>query len=1140
MINKSSPRRGVFLGVFISLSLLLTFTGVNGQADRQISTPVIDQTILDAMRENMHIGITPDLSSEIGLTYSPEDYAPKVTSSGEWGKLIIQAYVSTYPANAEIFTENGNGTNPVRLTDSPGFDGSARLSPDESKIVFVSTRDGDSEIYIMDIDGSDLVQVTFNTFTDSRPYWSPDGSQLVYAANERGYYEIYRINTDGSGRVRLSNYNAGFNAYEPAWAPDGSMIVYVLSDRVTDSGGTYTRNRLYRMDLNGSNQRKLCEYYEVSYAGDLVWSDDSRYLSFDDVNYYSIVSRINIYDRQNPEPSGSSVPQVPGHIVDQWNAGFSPTRNEILYTNVHYEFKSNHFIIIEMTPMIYCLPGKECRREPLQATLPFSFDPSMIQYDFSPPVSTMDPLPEYSRGRFMLSWGAEDVGLAGIYGFYLNRAFAHAPSWIDVPLSSSLTINILEDGRTPGNTVYYRARAYDTAGNLEDWPSVPEWMTKTTIFRWFVKGSIFDNRDSPVLDAAVDFLPTPLKSPVIPASSNYIAYLSGSGIHQLDISSTGYISPPSMSLDLRRDLGQDYYLASNGDLISNGTFESGVLDGWTAGGDLSSIVNGLDYFTGQYSMMLGQDCGNVCLSQNDGIDTGSIDFTTIPAALYDEGNLHVLFRDDTSGTDPTHYAYRSVTGVWTLQPDTFPGEVDAKHLFVDMYHTAYAFIIKYDWTNACSEIILQKKPVGEEWSSSTISCLPGQHFLDAVVDHDGKFHTIYRLINGTSNDLFYEARLPDGSWEGKVMIDSMLPSNYVVMEVDDQQSIHILWEGNGYFYQKLAADGVWGHMEKLNATPDTTNSYMRPVLISDTQRDRVYIFWPENNSDAFYLIKDGSSLFSNPILFPSGVRSVHPIIDRLGSVHFNYNSKILFPDRNVSEQVTSLTNIGWLDYDQDNRAIALKYAYHDGIYLYSATLASSDSTATLSQDVTIPADMNKPTLSFMTQINGGGPLPGTSFDVVIIDGGVETAVFSENTNHLWEHHWVAMDDYLGKTVTVKFVLDQKAGEPVIHVDLDDVSLSGWNMLSVSSVAPSLCLNDTTPITVTGVNFATSVSIYLDGQLLDPASVVWVNDQTVTINLPVGYQPGVYDLTVGNPGGFQYTLPHAMIVGCPVFIPCAIK
>ena len=52
--------------------------------------------------------------------------------------------------NWDIYKNNFDGTNTVRLTDQPGIDANPSYSPDGKKIAFQSDRDSNLEIYIMD------------------------------------------------------------------------------------------------------------------------------------------------------------------------------------------------------------------------------------------------------------------------------------------------------------------------------------------------------------------------------------------------------------------------------------------------------------------------------------------------------------------------------------------------------------------------------------------------------------------------------------------------------------------------------------------------------------------------------------------------------------------------------------------------------------------------------------------------------------------------------------------------------------------------------------------------------------------------------------------------------------------------------
>ena len=67
-----------------------------------------------------------------------------------------------------------------RLTDTPGYDAEATVSPDGKKIVFTSVRDGDLEIYTMDADGTNVRRLTHEPGYDGGPFFSPDGKRIVY------------------------------------------------------------------------------------------------------------------------------------------------------------------------------------------------------------------------------------------------------------------------------------------------------------------------------------------------------------------------------------------------------------------------------------------------------------------------------------------------------------------------------------------------------------------------------------------------------------------------------------------------------------------------------------------------------------------------------------------------------------------------------------------------------------------------------------------------------------------------------------------------------------------------------------------------------------------------------------------------
>jgi Tol biopolymer transport system component len=87
-----------------------------------------------------------------------------------------------YP-DFDIYIADLKGNILKKLTDSPGYDAEATISPDGKKIVFTSTRSGDLELWTMNIDGSNLRQVTKDLGYDGGAFFSPDSKRLVFRAS---------------------------------------------------------------------------------------------------------------------------------------------------------------------------------------------------------------------------------------------------------------------------------------------------------------------------------------------------------------------------------------------------------------------------------------------------------------------------------------------------------------------------------------------------------------------------------------------------------------------------------------------------------------------------------------------------------------------------------------------------------------------------------------------------------------------------------------------------------------------------------------------------------------------------------------------------------------------------------------------
>jgi TolB protein len=191
----------------------------------------------------------------------------------------------------DIFRASPDGSNPQRLTATPGYDAEATIGPD-GRIVFTSVRDGDMEIYSMNADGSDVRRLTNRPGPDGGPWFSPDGKQIVFRghpigdAKELADYqgllkdslwrpttlEIYVMNRDG-GNLRQVTKLGGAN-FAPAWHPDGKRIIF--ASNVKDPKGRDFD--IFTINLDGSALEQIT--FNSTFDGFPMFSPDGKKLVF--------------------------------------------------------------------------------------------------------------------------------------------------------------------------------------------------------------------------------------------------------------------------------------------------------------------------------------------------------------------------------------------------------------------------------------------------------------------------------------------------------------------------------------------------------------------------------------------------------------------------------------------------------------------------------------------------------------------------------------------------------------------------------------------------------------------------------------------------------------------------------------------
>jgi Tol biopolymer transport system component len=147
--------------------------------------------------------------------------------------VFTRARKNSSNPDMEIYAVNADGSGLAALTDSVGYDGEARFSPDGRRIVFVSDRESYRDIFVMDADGANPQALTYANGSDISPAWSPDGQWIVFASDRvaQGVEQLYIMRADGSSQCRLTQTED--SSFSPAWSPDGRSIAYLDVSRST-------------------------------------------------------------------------------------------------------------------------------------------------------------------------------------------------------------------------------------------------------------------------------------------------------------------------------------------------------------------------------------------------------------------------------------------------------------------------------------------------------------------------------------------------------------------------------------------------------------------------------------------------------------------------------------------------------------------------------------------------------------------------------------------------------------------------------------------------------------------------------------------------------------------------------------------
>ncbi len=220
-------------------------------------------------------------------THLSSDQCPPVPERRADGKYVWAIYESF-----DIFVADMDGNIVKQLTDEPGYDAEATVSPKGDKIVFTSLRSGDLELYTMNIDGSDVKQITNGLGYDGGAFFSPDGTKLIFRSSRpktpeevteytellaQGLVkptnmELYICNVDGSELTQITNL--GQANWAPFFHPSGEKIIF-SSNHNSQRGMPFN---LFMINVDGSGLEQIT--YDGFFDAFPMFSPDGTKLIF--------------------------------------------------------------------------------------------------------------------------------------------------------------------------------------------------------------------------------------------------------------------------------------------------------------------------------------------------------------------------------------------------------------------------------------------------------------------------------------------------------------------------------------------------------------------------------------------------------------------------------------------------------------------------------------------------------------------------------------------------------------------------------------------------------------------------------------------------------------------------------------------
>ncbi len=199
-------------------------------------------------------------------THEGSDACPPPVDRSKYGNRYIWPVYDSY----DIYMSDLDGRIVLKLTNTPGYDAEATMSPDGKTMIFTSTRNGDLDLYTMNIASGEIKQITTDLGYDGGAWFSHDGKKIVWRASRpktdadiKEYkellkeglvaptqMEVFVANADGTDARQITSL--GQANWAPNFLKDGRIIF--CSNHEYKRGFPFN---MYVINADGSGMEKI-------------------------------------------------------------------------------------------------------------------------------------------------------------------------------------------------------------------------------------------------------------------------------------------------------------------------------------------------------------------------------------------------------------------------------------------------------------------------------------------------------------------------------------------------------------------------------------------------------------------------------------------------------------------------------------------------------------------------------------------------------------------------------------------------------------------------------------------------------------------------------------------------------------------